>query len=313
MVIMLYLLLAGCATVAVTPQSDNPPQARPIQPIVIPERPVVAFVLGGGAARGFAHVGVLKALDANGIHADLIVGTSAGSVVGALYAGGIRGDDLLKVAHQLARDEITDWMFPDRGVVRGQRLQQFMNDALAGRPIEVLGTPFVAVATELGTGRTVAFNRGDVGMAIRASSAIPGLVQPVTINGIDYVDGGVVSPVPVHVAREYGADIIIAIDVSRRPLMQQALVSTLSVMQQALIIMSNKISDVETKEADILIKPALEDISLAEFDLREYAIARGETAASDVIPTIKYLLNQKAVEKARLQHLTPVTIGSGSR
>jgi len=296
-VIVLYGLLAACATVDITPEVKHPPQARPIEPVDIANRPVVAFVLGGGAARGFAHVGALKALDENGIHADIIVGTSAGSVVGALYAGGIRGDALMAMANELARDKITDWMFPNRGVVRGQLLQQYINDALANRPIEALPTTFVAVATELGNGRTTAFNAGDVGMAIRASSAIPGLVQPVTIDGIDYVDGGLVSPVPVHVARQYGADIIIAIDVSRQPQAHQELDSTLSVMQQALVIMSYKISAVELKEADILISPALEDITLAEFDMREDAIARGEEAANDVIPSIKSLLRQKTVDK----------------
>jgi len=294
----LTILVTGCATVTVTPPVEHPPQARPIQPIDIAARPVVAFVLGGGAARGFAHVGALKVLDENGIHADIIVGTSAGSVVGALYAGGIRGDALMATAHQLARDKITDWMFPNRGVVRGQLLQQYINDALANRPIEALPTTFVAVATELGSGRTIAFNAGDVGMAIRASSAIPGLVQPVTIDGIDYVDGGLVSPVPVHVARQYGADIIIAIDVSRQPRAHPVLDSTLSVMQQALVIMSHEISAVELKDADILISPALEDISLAEFDMREYAIARGEEAANGVMSSIKSLLRQMAVDKA---------------
>jgi len=295
-VLWLYMLVVGCASVAVTPEDEHPPRTLPIQPVQNPARPVVAFVLGGGAARGFAHVGALKVLDENGIHADIIVGTSAGSVVGALYAGGIRGDALMAMAHQLARDKITDWMFPDRGVVRGQLLQQYVNDALGNHPIEKLETTFVAVATDLGNGRTAAFNAGDVGMAVRASSAIPGLVQPVTINGTDYVDGGIVSPVPVHVARQYGADVIIAIDVSRQPQAHQLLDSTLSVMLQALVIMSHRITTVELKDADIVISPVLENISLAEFDMREYAIAQGEKAANEVMPAIKRLLQQKSDE-----------------
>ena len=295
-VLWLYMFVAGCASVAVTPELEHPPRALSIQPVENAARPVVAFVLGGGAARGFAHVGALKVLDENGIHADLIVGTSAGSVVGALYAGGIRGDALMAMARQLARDKITDWTFPDRGVVRGQLLQQYVNDALDNHPIENLETTFVAVATDLGNGRLVAFNAGDVGMAVRASSAIPGLVQPVTINGSDFVDGGLVSPVPVHVARQYGADIIIAIDVSRSPQAHQPLDSTLSVMQQALVIMSHRIAAVELKDADILISPVLDNISLAEFDMREHAIAQGEKAANEVMPAIKRLLQQKGDE-----------------
>jgi NTE family protein len=288
------LRICGCVAT-----NSEPTPVESDKKIIIPGRPVVAFVLGGGAARGFAHVGVLQKLEENGISPDIVIGTSYGSVVGALYAGGIRGSALLEIAHQLSRDQLTDWVFPNRGVVRGQLLQQFINDALGHRPIEALGTKFVAVATELRNGRTVAFNAGDVGMAVRASSAIPGLIQPVTIDGVDYIDGGVVSPVPVHVARQYGADIVIAIDVSRPPLKQDELVSTFTVMHQALIIMTNKISAAETKEADILISPLLEDITLAEFDMREYAITRGEEAAEVAMPDIKYLIARLTAEKEK--------------
>jgi len=155
----------------------------------------------GTVGRGFAHAGVLKVLDDAGIRADLVVGTSAGSAVGALYAGGIRNNELVEAALAVERKELVDFVFPHRGFIEGNRLQTYIDKALNGRSIEQLDIPFVAVATELGTGRLVAFTRGDTGMAVRASCSVPVVFQPTTIRGSEYVDGGLVSPVPVKVAR----------------------------------------------------------------------------------------------------------------
>ena len=248
---------------------------------------MIAFVLGSGAARGFAHVGVLKVLEENGIQADIVVGTSAGSVVGALYAGGIRGQALVEAAHQLDIKKLTDWAVPNRGVLKGQRLQLYVNELLHYRTIETLQTRFVAVATDLSVGELVAFNYGDTGMAVRASSSIPGFVQPVVIGEREYVDGGLVSQVPVRVAREMGADVIIAVDVSRNHLLQEQLQSTFAVMRQAIIIMSRRIADAEVGEADIHIRPEVGDISNTEFELRDQVLAVGEAATLAVIDDIK--------------------------
>jgi len=295
--ILLLALLTSCAVVPTLPSVVQVPRQISEAPLFIEDRPVIAFVLGSGAARGFAHVGVLNTLEEHGIVADIVVGTSAGSVVGSLYCGGIRGQALVTAAHQLDIKQLTDWVVPNRGVVRGQRLQLYVNGLLNYRPIEALQTKFIAVATDLLDGDLVAFNQGDTGMATRASSAIPGLIQPVMINGREYVDGGLVSQVPVRVARQMGADVIIAVDVSKNPFKPEQLQSTFAVMQQAIIIMSHKLAETEVGEADILIRPDVGGIAVAEFELRDQAVAAGEAATLAVIPEIVQLIAEKSWQK----------------
>ena len=259
----------------------------------MPHHPVIAIALGGGATRGFAHVGVLNALQRNGITPDIVVGTSAGAVVGVLYAGGIRGRQLDNVALQLQRDQIVDWTLSGRGFIRGELLQQYVNNYLDNRPIEQLQTVFAATATELAKGELVVFTRGNAGAAVRASSSIPGLVSPVTIDGHDYVDGGLVSKVPARVARQLGADIVIAVDVSRPPSEHEPLDSTFTVMQQALAIMSQAVVAQDLPQADVLIQPELGVMSMNDFDMRQKAIDAGEKAALAVMDKIKKLIAQK--------------------
>lgn len=286
------MLLAGCAAVPAI-VIDNPPQAAPLHALPMPHHPVIAIALGGGATRGFAHVGVLNALQRNGITPDIVVGTSAGAVVGVLYAGGIRGRQLDNVALQLQRDQIVDWTLSGRGFIRGELLQQYVNNYLDNRPIEQLQTVFAATATELAKGELVVFTRGNAGAAVRASSSIPGLVSPVTIDGHDYVDGGLVSKVPARVARQLGADIVIAVDVSRPPSEHEPLDSTFTVMQQALAIMSQAVVAQDLPQADVLIQPELGVMSMNDFDMRQKAIDAGEKAALAVMDKIKKLIAQK--------------------
>src|SRR3989449_7029370 len=202
-VLALSLGIAGCASLP--PPPEHPPSAEALVLTRKADHPLIAFVLGGGGARGFAHAGVLKVLDDAGIRADLVVGTSAGSLVGALYAGGIRNEELLETALAVQRDELIDFVFPHRGFIEGNRLQTYIDKALKGRMIEELDIPFVAVATELATGRLVAFTRGDAGMAVRASCSVPVGFQPTAVRGSGDGDGGLVSPGPVKSARQSGA------------------------------------------------------------------------------------------------------------
>lgn len=286
------LWLAGCAVAPPALEVRDPPQESP-KPFTFKKHPVLALVLGSGATRGFAHVGVLDVLDEYGIHPDMIVGASAGSVTGVLYAGGIRGEKLEKIAEQLQRDQVADWSYSGRGLIRGEALQKFINTLLKHRPIEKLDISFAATATDLQTGKQVVFTRGDAGLAVRTSSSIPGLVSPVTINGRDYIDGGVVSSVPVELARKLGADIVIAVDVSR-PLSQQSSIdSTFTVVQQAIAIMSHKITHADIKQADIVIKPVLGNLSFGDFDKKENSIQAGKEAAIMEMPNIQKLLKEK--------------------
>ncbi len=185
-----------------------------------PQRPIrVALALGGGAARGFAHIGVIKALEARNIQVDLVAGTSAGSVVGALYASGMNGFALNKLALTMDEASISDWAMPfrTRGFLQGVALQNYLNTTLNNRPIEKMAKPLGVVATDLRTGQPILFQRGNTGIAVRASCSVPSIFEPVKIGGHEYVDGGLVSPVPASFARKMGADFVIAVDISQRP------------------------------------------------------------------------------------------------
>jgi NTE family protein len=287
--------LAGCAGAPVT--LEHPPLAEPLVPVTRTDRPVIAFVLGSGAARGFAHVGALKVLDDAGIRPDLVVGTSAGSLVGALYAGGVRGDALVDMALAVQRGQLVDLTFPKRGFIDGDKLQAYVNQALRGQLIEQLELPFVAVATELRTGRLTAFNRGDTGMAVRASCSVPAVFHPTPIEGYEYVDGSLVSPVPVRVARSLGADLVIAFDVSMQPT-ERELGSTRAMVTQAFVVMASTIAKAETQLADVVVQPDLAGISVADLSARGRAIAAGEEAARAALPEIRHLIEQKTAAKS---------------
>lgn len=288
--------LAGCATVPPPVPAARYASATPLVRIKRTDHPVVVIALSAGAARGFAHAGVLRALDENGIRPDGLVGTSAGSVVAALYVGGIRGDALVEAALELQRDQVIEFTYPNRGFVNGQRLQEYVDRRLGDRPIERLGLPFVAVATDLHTGRLVAFNRGDTGTAVRASSSMPAVFQPLAMDGHEYVDGGLVSPVPVRVARALGADIVIAVDVTRQPTATKQFASTGALVTQSIDIMEHTLASNELKDADIVIRPDLRQVPSTNFDLRAEAIAAGERAASAALPRIRELIEAKRHE-----------------
>jgi NTE family protein len=256
----------------------------PPAPVVVkpaPRPPKVALALGGGAARGFAHVGVIKALEAQGVVPDIIVGTSAGSLVGALYAGGLSGFELQGLALQMDEAAIADWASPlaSRGLLKGEALQSYVNTSLRQRPIEALPRKFAAVATDLKTGAPVVFERGNAGMAVRASSAVPGVFMPVPVSGREYVDGGLVSPVPARAARRLGADVVIAVDISARPDFQPT-GSTAEVLMQTFSIMGQSIAQWELAEADVVIRPALAATRSTDFAARHLSILEGEKAAA---------------------------------
>jgi NTE family protein len=294
---VIALALAGCASVVVPPPA-HPPRAEPLVPIRKVDGPVIAFVLGGGGARGFAHAGALKVLDEAGIQADVVVGTSAGSIFGAIYAGGIRNRALVDAALAVQREDLVDFVFPNRGFIDGERLQAYIDRVLGARLIEQLDVPFVAVATDLRTGALVAFNRGDPGMAVRASCSVPAVFQPTAIDGRDYVDGGLVSPVPVGVARQLGADVVIAIDVSRQPGDTEDLDSTPGMLNQAFVIMENAIKREGIRHADIVIHPDLSAVSVLDLSTREIAIRAGEDAARAELPRILRLIEDNKTAKA---------------
>ena len=278
-------LLAGCSVL---------PGKAPEKPPAVPMAPVAAkakigFALGGGAARGFAHIGVIKMLEAQGIVPDYVVGTSAGAVVGSLYAGGHDGFAMQKIAIQLDEKIFADWTLGGRGLLKGEALKDFINQHLNKRPLERLNKPFATVATDLNSGERVVFRTGDTGMAVRASAAVPGVFQPTQFRGRSFVDGGLTSPVPVQAAREMGADIVIAVDISDRP-EGQPVDSLAAILWQTTTIMGGIIGANELKGADVVIRPKLRYVKSWDFNARHDAMLEGEKAALAALPSIRQKL-----------------------
>jgi len=298
-ILLIALMMAGCAVAPPAPETQPAVVAVPPVPKALPAKlpPKVALVLGGGAVRGFAHIGVIKVLEAQGIQPDMVVGTSAGSVVGVLYAAGYSGFELQKLAFKLEEDSVGDWMLPDRGFIKGEALQDYINQAVHKQPIEKLKKPFAAVATDLQSGEMMVFRRGNAGMAVRASSSIPGVFQPVAINGHDYVDGGLVSPVPVNVARMLGADVVIAVDISAKP--RYAKVEGLTdILLQTFGIMGQAVGKAELAGADVVIRPNTIGFGSADFARKHEAILEGEKAAQAVVPFIRQKIQLAAAARS---------------
>jgi NTE family protein len=294
------LALSGAALSACSLLSSPPAPPITRTPEItsaVAQKPIkIGLVLGGGAARGFAHIGVIKALESQGITPDIIVGTSAGSLVGALYAAGNNGFALQKMALSMDEAAISDWSVPFfakvSGMFKGEAIQQYVDRSVNNTPIEKLKIPFGAVATDLNSGKAILFQRGDTGLAVRASSAVPGVFQSVKIGSHQYVDGGLVAPVPVRFAREMGADFVIAVNISAQPEVQSAS-SSVDVMLQSFAIMGQSINYYELQNADVVITPVLGNMRGNDFTGRNNAILLGEQAGMAAVAEIRRKLNAK--------------------
>lgn len=282
-IFILSLTILACAT-------------TPKEPLPAPKPAKIAVVLGAGASKGFAHIGVLKVLELNKIPVHMIVGTSVGSVVGSLYAYGFNPYELQTIALALQKDDVIDYTIPDNGFIRGDKLENFINAKVKYTPIDKFRLPFYAVATNIQTGEEMVFGRGNTGKAVRASCSIPGIFQPAAISGKMYVDGGVVSPLAVDTARRYGADLVIAVDISSDPSSAQP-TSTIETIMQSIDIMYNKITLIQVKSADFVIKPKVGHIASSDFSKRHEAVMEGEKAAAEIVPAINQIVHQLRSEK----------------
>lgn len=283
----LVAVLSACATAPVNYTGADAPRTVQFAPIKS-QRPVIGLVLGAGGSRGFAHVGVIKALEAAGIEPDLLVGASSGAIVASLYAGGFRAAQLEKIALQVEDSDLLDFTLFGPGYIEGDRLQDFINQTLGNRPIEALAKPFAVVAAERVTSHMKVFNRGNTGVAVRASASVPKLFWPVIIKGAQYVDGGVASRVPVPVARAMGADIVIAVDVSWR-------------------------GSADAGLADVVIRPQTLRARITDFQHKLGNIAAGEDAARAAIPRIRELIAAVASQKTHLANVNPVPVSALAR
>ena len=273
--IFLMLVIASCAP-------EVKPQPKPAK---------IAIVLGAGAAKGFAHIGVLKVLESHKIPIHMIVGTSAGSFVGSLYAYGYNAYQLQKMSFSIEKGDILDITVPDNGFIKGEKLEEYINEKLNNTSIEKLRIPFYAVATDIQSGQEVVFGKGNTGAAVRASCSIPGIFIPVKISDRIYVDGGIVSPLAVDAAKKLGADFVIAVDISadvdgRPP------EGTIETILQAISIMYSRLSAAQLSKADIVIRPKVGYIGSSDFSKRHEAVLEGEKAALEKLPEIQNLINR---------------------
>lgn len=287
----------ACALIAAftVAACQSPPIAQPTPPAppavvapapTPPRAPRIGLALGGGAARGFAHIGVIEVLEEAGIRPDLVVGTSAGSLVAALYASGKSGAQLAALAASMDEAAITDWSFPGRGLIRGEALGRFVREQTGGLAIEKMRIPLGIVATDLDNGSPILFQRGDPGVAVRASSAVPAVFRPVRIGGREYVDGGLVSPVPVRFARQMGAELVIAVDITELPDGADT-GDMLSLLLQTFTIMGRSINQFEMRDADIALRPRLRGVTSVDFAARAQSIEAGREAALAALPQLK--------------------------
>ena len=285
------LLLAACS---VAPVKDEAPVVQVPAPVVVKRPPKLGLALGGGAARGFAHVGVIQVLDEAGLRPDFVTGTSAGSLVAALYASGRSGAQLQQVAEGMEEAAFTDWTLPifSRGLLRGEALGRYVNGQVGGKLIEQMPVSLGIVATDLNSGQGVLFQRGDTGTAVRASSAVPAVFLPVKIGTHEYVDGGLVSPVPVRYARQMGAELVIAVDISSAPEGNPA-GGQLQILLQTFAIMGKSINSFELREADLVVRPALVGVGSADFTARRRAIEAGRVAMQRLLPQLKAAIEAK--------------------
>ena len=294
----LAILLAAAFLAACSLQpTDYNGAGAPSEAAIVPlrsDRPVVALALGSGGARGFAHVGVIKALEEAGVEADIVTGASSGAVVAALYASGYRAGRIERIALEVEESDLVDLVAIGKGWVKGEALQEFVNRMVEGRPIERLPRRFAVVATAAKSGRLTVFNHGNTGLAVRASASVPNVFVPPVINGEEYLDGGLLSPVPVKLARAMGADVVIAVDVSW---FAQARSATGAGMSQYGRSGRYALLTDELEAADVVVTPQTVRTRLLDFNRKAENILAGETAAREALAAIRERIAEVAALK----------------
>jgi len=289
--LLLLFTIAGCTTTSSLESNSVDGAARPR----------IALVLGGGAARGFAHIGVIRVLEREKIPVDLVVGTSVGSLIGALYAHQANSFELEWTAFTLEKDDLFDYalLSASMGPIKGERLESFVTKKIPVTNIENLKVPFAAVATDLNRGTRVVLDRGPLARAIRASCAIPGVFQPVEHQGRLLVDGGAIDNLPVAVAREKGADIVIAVDISQN-VTNYNITNLLDVTLQAVNIMFAENVNQRRREADVLVSPAVGTVSMMDFSQKKRLVQAGIDAAEQSLPAIRQAIEDWKAKRGRV-------------
>lgn len=255
--------------------------------------PKVALVLGGGSAKGFSHIGVLRVLEQEKIPIHMIIGTSAGSLIGGIYAANPDSFQLEWLAFKIEKNDILDLsiIYSKLGPAQGTRLESFVEQNVAVKKIEDTKIPFYPIATDLNTGETIILEKGSLSKAIRASSAIPGIFVPVTFGNRLLVDGGVTNSTPCDIARNKGADIVIAVNLLK-DIKDYNINSVVDIIGQSVNIMMHQSNKTKLKYADIIIEPDTKGISIFDFTQKKVLMEEGIKAAKAAIPKIKELIAQ---------------------
>ena len=290
LIVFIAMFLASCVSTQGPPVTEMP-------------RPKIALVLGGGAARGFAHIGVIRALEQEKVPIDMIVGTSVGSLIGAIYASDTNSFELEWTAFSLEKDDLFDYAilsaFTGMGLARGDKLEEFVRTKVFTANIEDLQIPFAAVATDLNRGTRVVLDKGPVAKAVRASSAVPGVFNPVEYQGKLLADGGMMDNIPISVARGKGADIVIAVDISEN-VANFNITNIVDVVLQSVNIMFNENTKYKKKDADVLITPAVGDVGMLDFTQKKRCMQAGIQATQKAMPEIRKKIEEwekKAAQK----------------
>jgi len=249
--------------------------------------PKVGLALGGGGIRGIAHIGVLKALARHQIPIDFIAGTSAGSIVGALYAAGIELRMIEKAAKELSMFKVVLPTLSMKGLNDSEIIHRTLSSYLHGKTFSQLNKPFAVIAMELRTGTECVLTSGDVSKAVQASCSFPVLYTPTEINGEYYIDGGFVDNVPVRPLKEMGAEYIIAVDVIPEVILNEKLEDIISIVNRAQDILLRVSHQRDLAGADILISPVKQNIRAFDLGNQKKLIDEGDAATERVIPEIK--------------------------
>lgn len=259
-------------------------------------RPKIGLALGSGGARGFAHLGVIKILEEEGILIDYIAGSSMGALVAAFYASGLGIDRLYKLAKAFRRNDFIDWTIPKMGLVSGNKIKEFIRFVTKGKRMEELSIPIAIVATDIQKGEKVVFRHGDLATAVRASISIPGIFVPEVVNGRMLVDGGVIDRIPISVVREMGADVVIAVDVSHVKA-DGNIASIFDIILQSIDILQDELVRHREYDSDVMIRPHVEQYSSRAFTHTEEIIKIGEEEARKQIDAI-----HRAIQKWKELH-----------
>lgn len=254
---------------------------------------MVALVLGGGSARGFAHVGVIRALEQEKIPVHMIVATSVGSLIGGLYAANPDSFQLEWTAFKIEKSDILDFsiIYSKYGPVQGVRLENFVEKTAKVKRVEHTKIPFYPVATDLNSGETVVLDKGSLSKAVRASSAIPGIFVPVKIGNRTLVDGGVTNNLACDIARSRGADIVIAVNI-QKDIRNPDIASLIDIIGQSVNIMMHESTKGKMKYADVVIEPDTKGVSLFDFSQKKVLMEEGIKATKAAMPRIKTLINK---------------------